>query len=150
MSFRREAFGLVDGFRADMGRTASGRPLGCEETEFCIRLGQRSPDSVLTTEHRAVVGHYVPDSRCRFGYFVSRCFAEGMSKAQVARMVGSDDGLSAERGYTTRTLPKGVLKGIADSLRGDLAGLGRAGAIVAGLFVTVAGYAAGRARPGVS
>jgi hypothetical protein len=146
MSFRRDAFGLVDGFRADMGRTASGRPLGCEETEFCIRLGQRSPDSVLTTEHRAVAWHYVPDSRCRFGYFVSRCFAEGMSKAQVARMVGSDDGLSAERGYTTRTLPRGVLKGIADSFRGDLAGLGRAGTIVAGLFVTVAGYAIGRAR----
>jgi glucosyl-dolichyl phosphate glucuronosyltransferase len=146
MSFRRTAFELVDGFRAGIGRTATGRPLGCEETELCIRLGQRSPRSWLLMEHGAVVRHFVPDGRCSFRYFISRCFAEGMSKAQVAEAVGRGDGLSAERGYATRVLPKGVAKGIADSLRGDLGGLGRAGAIVVGLSVTVAGYAAARAR----
>jgi glycosyltransferase involved in cell wall biosynthesis len=146
MSFRRTAFELVDGFRADIGRTATGRPLGCEETEFCIRLGQRSPQSWLLMEHGAVVRHFVPDSRRSFRYFVSRCFAEGMSKAQVAAAVGSGDGLSAERGYATRVLPRGVGKGIARSLRGDLGGLGRAGSIVVGLSVTVAGYAAARAQ----
>lgn len=144
MSFRREAFATAGGFRSDMGRTASGRPLGCEETEFCIRLGQRSPGSVLTTDYRAVARHLVPGSRCRFRYFASRCFAEGMSKARVSSMVGSDDGLSAERGYATRTLPAGVLRGLASAARGDAGGLGRAGAIVAGLAATVAGYAAGR------
>jgi glucosyl-dolichyl phosphate glucuronosyltransferase len=147
MSFRRTAFELVDGFRSDIGRTASGRPLGCEETEFCIRLGQRLPQSWLLMEHGAVAYHFVPDGRCGFSYFISRCFAEGMSKAQVAEAVGSGDGLSAERGYATRVLPAGVVKGVADALRGDLSGLGRAGAIVAGLSVTVAGYVAGRARP---
>lgn len=144
MSFRRKAFEIAGGFRSDMGRTASGRPLGCEETEFCIRLGQRSPGSVLTTDYRAVARHLVPAARCRFGYFMSRCFAEGMSKARVSAFVGSDDGLSAERSYTTRTLPLGVLRGLASALRGDLGGLGRAGALVAGLAATVAGYAAGR------
>ena len=146
MSFRREAFDLVGGFRTGIGRTANGRPLGCEETEFCIRLGQLSPESVLTMEHKAVAWHFVPDSRCRFSYFVSRCFAEGMSKAQVTATVGSGDGLSAERGYTTRTLPRGTAKGLADLLRGDLSGLGRATVIVAGLSVTAAGYIAGVSR----
>jgi GT2 family glycosyltransferase len=150
MSFRREAFDLAGGFTSGIGRTATGRPLGCEETEFCIRIGQRSPQSVLLIEHGAIVHHFVPDGRCRFGYFVSRCFAEGISKARVAGEVGSGDGLSSERGYATRVLPSGVAKGIADSLRGDLSGLGRAGAIVVGLSVTVAGYAAARVRlPGV-
>ena len=146
MSFRRTAFELVDGFRSDIGRTATGRPLGCEETEFCIRLGQRLPRSWMVMEHGAVARHFVPDARCTFSYFTSRCYAEGMSKAQVAQAVGSDDGLSAERGYATRVLPRGVVRGIADSFRGDLSGLGRAGAIIVGLSVTAAGYAMGRAR----
>jgi len=66
--------------------------------------------------------------------------------AQVTENVGSADGLSAERGYTTRTLPLGVAKGLGDLIRGDVGGLGRAAAIVAGLSVTVAGYAVGRTR----
>jgi glycosyltransferase involved in cell wall biosynthesis len=145
MSFRRDAFELVEGgFAADIGRTATGRPLGCEETEFCIRLGQLSPGSVLVMDHRAMIWHFVSDSRCTFAYFASRCFAEGISKAQVTASVGSGDGLSAERSYTTRTLPLGVLRGIADALRGDASGLGRAGAIVVGLGVTAAGYLRGR------
>jgi glucosyl-dolichyl phosphate glucuronosyltransferase len=146
MSFRRRAFELVDGFRTGIGRTATGRPLGCEETEFCIRLGQVSPESRLTFEHRAVARHFVPDGRREFSYFVSRCYAEGMSKAQVTGTVGSTDGLSSERSYTTRTLPMGVLRGLASPFRGDVGGLGRAAAIVTGLSVTVAGYAAGLSR----
>lgn len=140
MSFRREAFDLVDGFQQGIGRTSGKRPLGCEETEFCIRLGQRSPGSVLVTENRALVSHFVPDSRCTFGYFVRRCYAEGISKAQVTANVGSGDGLSSERSYVTRTLPLGVAQGAADLFRGRPSGLGRAGAIIAGLGATTAGF----------
>jgi len=151
-SFRREAFKLAGGFQNGIGRAASKRPLGCEETEFCIRLTQRSPDSVLLFDNRAVIWHMVPVERCRFAYYRSRCYAEGLSKALVAASVGSGDALSSERRYTTRTLPSGVARGVADAVRGDLSGLGRAGAIVAGVTVTTAGYAAGtlsrRARPG--
>jgi GT2 family glycosyltransferase len=140
MSFRREVFELVDGFQSGIGRSADTLPLGCEETLFCIRHGQRSPGSLLIMDHRAQVWHYVSDSRCRFSYFISRCYAEGISKAQVTSIVGSGDGLSTERSYVTRTLPLGVIAGIADLFRGDLGGLGRAGAIVTGLSVTAAAY----------
>jgi glycosyltransferase involved in cell wall biosynthesis len=140
MSFRREMFGLVDGFQTGIGRSSSKRPLGGEETEFCIRLTQRCPGSLLVMEHRARVWHYVPDGRSRFSYFLSRCYAEGLSKAQVTASVGRGDGLSSEHPYTTRTLPLGVARGIADLFRGDPTGLRRAGAIVAGLSVTTAGY----------
>jgi glucosyl-dolichyl phosphate glucuronosyltransferase len=140
MSFRREVFDLVDGFRTGIGRTSGKRPLGCEETEFCIRLGQRSPGALLVMENRAVVSHFVPDSRCTFSYFLARCYAEGISKAQVTANVGSADGLASERSYATRTLPAGVVKGLADAFRGRPAGLARAGAIIAGLGATTLGF----------
>jgi hypothetical protein len=146
MSFRREVFDLVGGFRSGIGRTAGKLPLGCEETEFCIRLRQKSPGALLVMEHRAMVYHFVPEKRCRFSYYLSRCYAEGLSKALVTANVGSSDGLSSERAYVTRTLPLGVLRGIADLFRGRPGGLGRAGVIVAGVSVTAAGYLAGRVK----
>jgi len=64
-----------------------------------------------------------------------------VGKARMSEFVGTKDGLSAERAYTFRTLPAGVLRGLADAvLRTDLAGLGRAAAIIGGLAFTVAGY----------
>ena len=145
MSFRREAFNSVPGgFATGIGRTSTGRPLGCEETEFCIRLGQQAPGKMLIMDHRAVIWHFVSDSRCTVSYFLSRCFAEGISKAQVAASVGSGDGLSAERAYITRSLPRGVLRGIKDLCRGEVAGAGRAAAIVGGLAMTSLGYLRGR------
>jgi glycosyltransferase involved in cell wall biosynthesis len=140
MSFRREVFDLVDGFASGIGRTAGKRPLGCEETEFCIRLRQRSPGAVLIMDHRAMIWHYVSGKRGAFSYFLSRCYAEGISKAQVTASVGSGDGLSAERAYVTRTLPLGVVRGVADLFRGRPEGIGRAGAIIAGFSVTGIGY----------
>ncbi len=142
-SFRRTALVSVGGFQNGIGRSASSRPLGCEETELCIRLSQQSPEAVMIFDERAMIRHLVPAERCRFSYFRSRCYAEGLSKALVTASVGSRDGLSAERTYTTRTLPRGVVRGLADAGRGDLSGLGRAGAITAGLGATVAGYVAG-------
>jgi glycosyltransferase involved in cell wall biosynthesis len=142
-SFRRDVFDLAGGFRSGIGRSASKRPFGCEETEFCIRVSQLSPESVFLFDDRAVVWHQVPADRGRFGYFRSRCYAEGLSKALVTATVGTSDGLSAERRYTTRTLPRAVGRAMADLARGDASGVGRAGAIVAGLGATAAGYAVG-------
>jgi GT2 family glycosyltransferase len=139
-SFRREVFDVVGGFRTGIGRSASKRPLGCEETELCIRLSQRRPGSVLIFDDRAVIWHLVPATRCRFSYFRARCFAEGVSKAVVAAMVGRSDGLSTERSYITSTLPRGIAGGLADTGRGHPAGLGRAAAILAGLAAAAAGY----------
>ena len=142
-SFTREVFDQVGGFRSGIGRAQGKRPLGCEETEFCIRLSQKMPDAVLLFDNRATIWHRVGAERSRFGYYRSRCYAEGLSKAMVTRSVGARDGLASERRYTTRTLPRGVARGLADALHGDGAGLGRAGAIAAGLASVTAGYAVG-------
>jgi glycosyltransferase involved in cell wall biosynthesis len=143
-SFRRQAFEIAGGFHTGIGRSHhKNRPLGCEETEFCIRLGQRSPGAVMLFDDRAVIWHRVPAERARFRYFRTRCFAEGLSKALVARSVGTGDGLANERAHALKTLPRGAVRGVGDTLRGDPSGLGRAGAITLGLGYTAWGYAVG-------
>jgi len=146
MSFRRGVFGAVGGFCSGLGRLGS-RPVGGEETEFCIRLRQHQPDAVLLYEPAAVVRHRVTEDRAGRDYFRSRCYAEGLSKALVSRSVGTQDGLASEWAYTMRVLPRGIIRGLADgALRGDLGGLERAAAVAAGLAITTWGYAVGCIR----
>jgi hypothetical protein len=142
-SYRREVFDLVGGFRNTIGRAAGKRPLGCEETELCIRIRQSNPEVILMYENRAVIRHLVPAARCRLSYFLSRCYGEGLSKALVAASVGSHDALASERRHASRTLPSGIFRNLAAMTRGDLSGLTRAGTIIAGLAAAAFGYAAG-------
>ncbi|MFJ3703568.1 MULTISPECIES: glycosyltransferase family 2 protein [unclassified Streptomyces] len=145
-SFRREAFDAAGGFATGIGRDGDKRPLGGEETEFCIRLTRARPRAVVLIDDRAVIRHKVPAARERFGYFRTRAYAEGLSKALVARSVGAARGLESERRYTTRVLPAGVLRGVRDFLLGRPGGAGRTGAVVTGVLAAAAGYAVGSAR----
>jgi glucosyl-dolichyl phosphate glucuronosyltransferase len=152
--FQREIFEVVGGFRNEIGRDSAGgakgtRPMGCEETELCIRAKQHWPEKVFLYEPRATIHHHIPPKRASWRYFRSRCYAEGLSKALVARYVGAKDGLASERAYTLRILPVGVARGIMDGLlRLDPAGFARAGAIIAGLFLTTVGYLVGALNTG--
>ncbi|MFJ8922639.1 glycosyltransferase family 2 protein [Streptomyces sp. NPDC102415] len=145
-SFRRTAFDAAGGFATGIGRDGDKRPLGGEETELCIRLSRALPHAVLLIDDRAVIRHKVPGARERFGYFRTRTYAEGLSKALVARSVGAGRGLESERRYATRVLPAGVLRGVRDFLLGRPGGAGRAGAVVTGVLAAAAGYAVGSVR----
>jgi glycosyltransferase involved in cell wall biosynthesis len=146
MSFRREVFASVGGFSSAVGRIGQ-RPVGCEETELCIRALQRWPGHVLVYEPRARVEHQVPAVRSRLRYFVSRCFAEGLSKAAVVRLRGSQAGLESERRYALRVLPAGFATATRQAVVSrSAASLERGGAIALGLATTTAGYLVGRAR----
>jgi glycosyltransferase involved in cell wall biosynthesis len=142
MSFRQAVFEQVGGFVETMGRNGK-RPLGCEETELCIRLTQANPGALLLYDPSAQVEHHMTKQRKTFGYFVRRCWAEGLSKAEVARRVGRSDALSSERDYTGRVLPQGIWRGLRQAARGDLSGIARSGAIATGLAITTAGYCSG-------
>ena len=77
-------------------------------------------------------------------HFCASCSTEGLAKLLVAKLVGAVDGPSTDRSYVLQTLPRGILRGLADTLSGrDLAGVLRAGAIVAGLLLTMGGYGIG-------
>jgi glycosyltransferase involved in cell wall biosynthesis len=145
-SFRRTAFDAAGGFATGIGRDGDKRPLGGEETELCIRLSRARPDAVLLIDDRAVIHHRVPEARAHFGYFRTRAYAEGLSKALVARSVGADKGLESERRYTTRVLPAGVVRGLRDAVLARPGGAGRAGAIVAGVLTAAGGYVVGSVR----
>nr|MBA2513553.1 glycosyltransferase family 2 protein [Solirubrobacterales bacterium] len=138
MSYRRDAVEAAGRFRLGYG---------CDETEFCIRLGAMLPESRLVYLPGAKVRHYVPGSRGTLKHFLTRCRFEGGSKAVVARLAGATRGLESERAYTRRVLPAGVLRGVKDlAVRRDPAGGARAAAIVAGFAATVLGYAEGTVR----
>lgn len=145
MSFRRSVFETVGGFNHMIGRVGNF-PSGCEETELSIRATQMKPGGILLYIPGARVHHRVPISRSRWSYFSSRCYAEGLSKAMVTHLVGAGDGLDSERIYTLRTLPVGVLRGLERTIHGDIRGLQRALAIIAGLFLTTVGYLVGKMR----
>lgn len=143
---RREVLLELGGFRTELGRVGSNR-MGCEETELCIRAGARWPGSSFRYDPDALIEHDVPDDRARWSYFRSRCFAEGVSKARLTRLVGADAGLASERAYVLRTLPSAAVRQLGRGLvHRDMGPLGAAAAIVTGLAVTSIGYALELAR----
>lgn len=145
MSFRKAAFDHVGGFVEQIGRIGE-RLLSCEETEFSIRLTQANPHAIILYEPSSRVQHEVPEHRASLRYFIKRCWAEGLSKAEITRFVGRSRALSTERRYASRVLPSGIWKGLRDSATGDLWGTARSAAIVVGLLATAIGYCAGTIR----
>ncbi|GLV59239.1 glycosyl transferase family 2 [Dictyobacter sp. S3.2.2.5] len=143
---KHEVFQAIGGFREGIGRVGINF-MGGEETELSIRAAQHWPEKFFLLEAKALIFHHIPVERTRLRYFLSRCYAEGLSKALVSRYVGAKDGLSAERSYAAITLPLAMLKYAGQALKhGDPGGFLRAGAIVLGLTMTAIGYIKGRLR----
>jgi glucosyl-dolichyl phosphate glucuronosyltransferase len=143
MCIRREVFASVGGFRSEIGRVGK-HPVGCEETELCLRALQRWPGRVFLYEPTSRIKHAVPGSRSRWSYFRARCYFEGRSKALVTHMAGARDGLSSEWSYTLYALPRGVVRNVLQVFtHRDIYGFARAGAIVTGLTITASGYITG-------
>ena len=146
MSFRREVFDIAGGFRHAMGRIGTS-PVGCEETELCIRARHTFPEkTILYDPNIRVINHRVPSTRANWNYFYSRCFSEGISKALVSKFVGANDALASERRHAMKVLPAGVAKGLSDSFKGDFSGVVRSFAILTGLIITGSGLVYGSAR----
>ncbi|MER5866308.1 glycosyltransferase family 2 protein [Kitasatospora sp. NPDC002040] len=141
MSFRRAELVAAGGFRPDLGRVGN-RPLGCEETELCIRLAAGRPEAELRYEPAAGVSHRVPEGRTNWAYFRSRCYAEGLSKAVVARHTGRGPALACERRYLRSVIPRGMARSIGP--RGG--GPRELFALTLGVTATLTGYATGRLR----
>ena len=144
MCIRRSVFETVGGFHNGIGRIGT-RPIGCEETELCIRALQQWPECYFAYLPDTHVAHYVPQTRASWHYYASRCYSEGISKAAISRLVGTRDSLSSESTYTMQTLPRGVLRNLGLAIRhGRLTALQRAMAIIAGLGMTTVGYLVGK------
>ena len=149
MAFRRQAVLDAGGFELGLGRTAE-RPLGGEETELCIRMGQAAASAGrqarIVLEPQAMVNHRVPAQRGTWRYFLGRCRAEGNSKAHMVGLVGSGDGLESERTYLRSVLPGAAVRALRSVPSNPGRGLGRAAAIVGGLVATAGGFAEMKVR----
>jgi GT2 family glycosyltransferase len=143
MAIRRRVFTQVGGFSSGLGRIGKV-PLGCEETELCIRYTASYPDERFVMVREAVVHHRVPASRLTWHYFWTRCWAEGISKAAVTSLVGSASGLARERGYALRTLPRAVMRSMRMLPRHPRSALAQILAVVAGTSCAAAGLVWGR------
>ena len=136
MAIKRTVLQELGGFRLDMGPV--------EETEFCVRATQRWPGRAWLLSPQPRVEHVVSPERCHIGYFVWRCYWEGLAKARLRTYVGRQDALASERIYVRRILPAAVARGLADAARGDRWGAVRAGVVLTGVCSAAAGYARGR------
>jgi GT2 family glycosyltransferase len=143
MAIRRRLFATVGGFTSGIGRIGKV-PLGCEETELCIRYTARSPGERFVLVRDAVVHHRVPASRLTWHYFWTRCWAEGLSKAAVTSLVGTSSGLAAERRHVMRTIPRDVVDGLLSAPRHPRTAAIRCGLILAGVVAAAAGLLRGR------
>ena len=139
MAFRRRTLLEVGGFDTDLGRVGT-LPVGCEETELCIRISRHDPAAKIVFDPDVRVRHHVSRTRTNVRYVLRRSFGEGVSKRQISGLVGAADATSSERSYLARTVPAAVLRYLRDSMtvekrRTDPGGLGRctvlAGTVVA-------------------
>lgn len=136
MAIRRAAFEAAGGFREDFGKVGTrSRP---EDTDLCLRAGR-----TWMYEPAGVAGHWVPRDRARVSYFLRRCFHEGRGKAGLAARDGAGQSTASERHYTRHVLPRGIVRGLVDTVRGDVGGVLRSAAIAAGFSVAAAGFAVG-------
>jgi glycosyltransferase involved in cell wall biosynthesis len=136
MAFRASVFTQVGGFTEGIGRVGT-LPLGCEETELCIRLRHANRDARILFEPTALVHHQVSADRLTWSYLRSRSYAEGVSKAAIAKLVGADDALSTERAYTSRIIPAAFLRELASG------GVRGAFALVLSVLSAAVGYLRG-------
>jgi len=139
-AFRRDVLDAVGGFPTELGRVGANGA-GCEETEVCIRIGQRFPGGAIVHVPRSRVRHHVSADRTRVRYVLRRCLAEGRSKALLSRRVGGTDATGDERRYAV-TIASAVARDLAGSVRRP-ARLGCAAVLVAGLAAAALGFVIG-------
>jgi glucosyl-dolichyl phosphate glucuronosyltransferase len=145
MAVRAEVFEAVGGFRSDFGKV--GDRSNPEDTDLCIRMAASSPTAKWIYVPDALVEHHVPASRAKWSYFLRRTYLEGSGKLEMARLLGRQEKLQSERDYMRRTLPSGIAAGLwAAARHGDVSGLLKSGAIVAGVAAAAIGVILGMVR----
>jgi hypothetical protein len=142
MAIRRDAFDAVRGFREDFGKVGHrSRP---EDTDLCLRAAGADSGGTWIYEPGAIAGHQIPADRSTFRYFLRRCYYEGQGKAALAAFNGVTESTSTERQYARYVLPDGFIRGLQESARGNLSGMARSLAIIAGLSAATLGFLADR------
>jgi hypothetical protein len=140
MMVDRVAFQMVNGFKEDFCKV--GRAAMPEDTELCLRMSHfHGAAGQWLMVPSAVVEHHVPAYRATLRYVMDRCWSEGSGKVRM-RAMSADRfrALTDERTYMSRTIPRAVVAGFAESMRRRSPdGLLRVGTILLGLGAAILG-----------
>jgi len=134
MSARRCALREIGGFHTDHQ----------DDMDMCQRIAYAQRKVLY--EPLAVVHHAVPATRTTWHYFWRKCYLANQGKVEVFANMQEAGSLKAELTFVTRTLTMGVLTEIGHVIRGDLYGLARVGAIIAGIASAGLGHLSGKWR----
>jgi glycosyltransferase involved in cell wall biosynthesis len=134
MSARRSVLRAVGGFHTDHQ----------DDMDMSHRIAYA--EHKVLYEPLAVVHHFVPAFRTTWRYFWRKCYFANQGKVEVFANMQQAANLQAERAFVTRTLTMGVLAEIRHVIRGDLYGLARVGAMIAGIALAGLGHLAGKVR----
>jgi glucosyl-dolichyl phosphate glucuronosyltransferase len=134
MSVRRSALQEISGFHSD----------NHDDMDMCLRLASAHYNVVY--EPLAVVRHFVPTARTTWHYFWRRCYFVNLGKVEAfANMEGAAN-LGAEFAFVGQIITRGIPAEMHKTLRGDLYGLFRAGAMMAGIALAGLGHLSGKFR----
>jgi GT2 family glycosyltransferase len=151
MAFRAGVFATVGTFNPAIGRLGT-LPLGCEETEFCLRAARTIHGARIALIAGAEIDHRVPATRATPRYLLRRCYFEGISKALV-RGLGDSRSLDTERAYLRHVLPARLKSSVRRAASGHGVGdaLGQLAAVIGAVGAAAVGYLVGmialRLRP---
>ena len=134
MSVKRSVLREVAGFHSD----------DHDDMDMCHRIAY-AQHRVLY-EPLAIVHHFVPATRTTWRYFWRRCYLVNQGKVEAFANMHEASNLGAELAFVTRTLTTGVLAEIRRVIRGDLYGIARVGAMIAGIALAGLGHLSGALR----
>jgi hypothetical protein len=131
MSVRRSALQEIGGFHSD----------DHDDMDMCHRLAFAQFDVIY--EPLAVVSHFVPASRTTWRYFWRRCYFVNLGKVEAFANMQDAAHLGAEFSFVKRMMTRNLPAEVGQVFRGDIYGLARAGAMVAGVALAGLGHLSG-------
>jgi glycosyltransferase involved in cell wall biosynthesis len=134
MSARRSVLREIGGFHTDHQ----------DDMDMCQRIAHAQHRVVY--EPLAVVHHFVPAARTTWHYFWKKCYRANYGKVEVFANMRGAASLSAELTFVRRALTTGVLAEMRHVIRGDLYGIARVGAMIAGITAAGLGRLSGQLR----
>lgn len=134
MSARRSVLREIGGFHTDHQ----------DDMDMCQRIAHAQHRVVY--EPLAVVHHFVPAARTTWHYFWKKCYRANYGKVEVFANMRGAASLSAELTFVKRALTTGVQAEMRHVIRGDLYGVARVGAMIAGITAAGLGHLSGQLR----
>jgi glycosyltransferase involved in cell wall biosynthesis len=141
-AIRKDVFNKTGLFGIQFGRV--GDTGVAEEAEFCLRLKDHLPDSIILFEPDAVIYHKVSTSRSTLNYLNRRAFDEGKSKGKLVgcNQEKSSRVLTTENSYLKHLLFSAIPARLRFFYRRD--SIPQMIAIIIAITATFIGYISGR------